>query len=158
MKRGMRLSAWLSGLLVCLLPAWSSAMPTSTQVPPPHVMTLRHVGEEDAALPRIEFSTAAAPAQPVPRVLTVPVKARTYQALCKAVAAAPVVTSPSWRTGSFSLQATGCLTNQPPPSQIEPETFLRLLDLIRAQGNLPCATMDSINRIANIIRQSNRLN
>lgn len=123
-----------------------------------HTMTLQHVGEEDAALPRIEFTTATVAPAAVPRVLTVQVKPGTYQALCQIVASGQAVTPPTSRTGSFEVRATGCEPDSPGPRHIEPETFLRLIDLIQAQAKPPCAATDSLHRITNIIRHANRMN
>lgn len=141
-----------------LLMLASSPMPASAAPTPPHTMTLQHVGEQDAALPRISFTTAPVAPPTAPRLLAVQVKPRTYQALCRILASSRAVTPPTSRTGSFEVHATRCEAASPTTWHIEPETFLQLIDLVQAQAQLPCAAMDSIQRIANIIRQANRMN
>lgn len=170
---------------IAALIAWAflalNPMPAQATSAEAFTMTLQHIGEEDAALPRIVFTTGATgPA--VARVVAIRVTQPTYQALCRVVVASgETVTPPTSRTGSFAVLATGCaglaaasprLSATPPPAtsqawpslarNIEPETFLRLLDVLHARhkpgGKPPCPIPETLDRIANIIRQANHLN
>lgn len=152
----MRLLHWHGAFVACAFAACSQG-PVGAS-PPANTMALQHVGAEDAALPRIEFTTGEA-GPVVPRVVVVQVTAQTYQSLCQTVAASPPVTPPTWRTGTFELRASGCQAGAAAAMvrHIEPETFLQLFDLVQAATTPAHPLPETMSRIARIVRTANRL-
>lgn len=148
---------WHGAFAVCAFAACS--MTPVDASPPAGLMVLQHIGEEDAALPRIEFSTAP-PGPALARVVVVQVTPQTYQSLCQAVTAGDAVMAPTSRTGTFELRASGCQAGVQAPvvRHIEPETFLQLLDLVKAARTPSRPVPEVMDRIGRIIRNANRMN
>lgn len=148
---------WHGAFAVCAFAACSMAPVDAS--PPGGMMVLQHVGAEDAALPRIEFTTAP-PGPAVARAVVVQVTPQTYQSLCQAVTDSHAVTAPTWRTGTFELRASGCQASVQAPvvRHIEPETFLQLLDLVQSAGTPSRPVPEVMDRIGRIVRNANRMN
>ena len=150
-------------LLLAIMTAQCPAVSATDCEANPEWLILHHVGQEDASLPQIALSATnaiACKSLPTVRVVRVRLAPPTFAELCRELAKAPPAKQlePFW-TGTFDVSSVRCRGGAEKVlalRRIDPQTFLRWVDILNRDATDAFPVPETIHRIATIVRSANR--